>query len=99
MVLATRALFVRLHARPGEGDAVEDYLVWVWLLVEQEPRTKPWLAVRFDASTFGVLVVFPDDEARRIHLAGPAGRELRERAERFASPPQFADLEVITGKL
>jgi quinol monooxygenase YgiN len=97
--MATKALFVRLEAHPGEGDAVEDFLVWVWLLVEEEPGTKPWLAVRFDASTFGIVEAFPDDEARRIHLAGPVGRELREKPERFASPPQIVDLDVLADKL
>ena len=97
--MVTKALFVRLEARPGEGDAVEDLLVWVQLLIEREPRTKPWLAVRFNASTFGIVEAFPDDEARRIHLAGPVGRELHERAARFVSPPQIVDLEVIADKV
>jgi hypothetical protein len=42
--------------------------VWARLLVEKEPGTKPWLAVRFDASTFGIIDAFPDDEARQTHL-------------------------------
>jgi quinol monooxygenase YgiN len=97
--MVTKALLVRLEAHPGKGDAVEDFLVWARLLVEEEPGTKPWLAMRFDASTFGIIEAFPDDEARRIHLAGPFGQELKEKAELFASPPQIVNLDVLAEKL
>ena len=43
--MVTKALLVRLEAHPGQGDAVKDFLVWARLLVEEEPGTKPWLAV------------------------------------------------------
>jgi hypothetical protein len=55
--------------------------------------------VRFDASTFGILDACPDDEARRTHLAGPVGQELKEKAELFASPPQIVKLDVLADKL
>jgi hypothetical protein len=84
--MVTKALLVRLETQPGKGDAVEDFLVWARLLVEKEPGTKPWLAVRFDAS------------ARQTHLAGPVGQELKE-AELFASPPQIVKLDVLADKL
>src|SRR4051812_4990774 len=97
--MLTKALLVRLEARPGKGDAVEDFLVWTRLLVEEEPGTKLWLAVRFDASTFGIIDAFPDDQARQIHLAGPVGQELKEKAELFAFPPQIVNLDVLAEKL
>lgn len=53
--LVTKALFVRLEARPSTQDAVENFLVWARLLVAEEPGTETWLAVRFDASTFGII--------------------------------------------
>ena len=97
--MVTKALLVRLEAQPGKEDAVEDFLVWARLLVEKEPATKPWLVVRFDASTFGIIDAFPDDEARQTHLAGPVGQELKEKAELFASPPQIVKLDVLADKL
>jgi quinol monooxygenase YgiN len=97
--MATKALLVLLEAQPGKGDAVEDFLVWARLLVEKEPDTKPWLAVRFDATTFGIIDAFPDDEARHAHLAGPVGQELKEKAELFASPPRIVELDVLADKL
>jgi quinol monooxygenase YgiN len=97
--VVTKALLVRLEAHPGKGDAVEDFLVWARLLVDKEPGTRPWLAVRFDASTFGIIDAFPDDEARQTHLAGPVGQELIEKVELFASPPQIFELDVLADKL
>jgi quinol monooxygenase YgiN len=97
--MVTKALLVRLEAQPGKGEEVEDLLVWARLLVEKEPGTKPWLAVRFDASTFGIIDAFPDDEARRAHLTGPVGQELKKKADVFASPPQIVELDVLADKL
>jgi quinol monooxygenase YgiN len=97
--MVTKALLVLLEAKPGKGDAVEDFLVWAGLLVEKEPDTKPWLAVRFNSSTFGIIDAFPDDEARQTHLAGPVGQELKEKAELFASPPRIVKVDVLADKL
>jgi quinol monooxygenase YgiN len=97
--MVTKALLVRLEAQPGKGDQVEDFLVWARQLVEKEPDTKPWLAVRFDASTFGIIDAFPDDEARQAHLRGPVAQGLKEKAELFASPPEIVELDVLADKL
>ena len=97
--MVTKALFLWLEAKPGKEDTVEDFLVWMRLLADKEPGTKPWLAVRFDASRFGIVEAFPDDEARQNHLAGPIGQELNEKAELFASPPQVVKLDVLAEKL
>ena len=97
--MVTKALLVWLEAKPGKGDAVEDFLAWTRLLAEREPGTKPWLAVRFDASRFGIVEAFPDDEARQTHLAGRIGQELKENAELFASLPHIVKIDVLAEKL
>ena len=58
--MATKALFVKLEAKPGKEDAVEEFLLSALPLVEEEPGTYPWFAVRFDSSTFGMIDAFPD---------------------------------------
>ncbi|MGA8332485.1 MAG: antibiotic biosynthesis monooxygenase, partial [Mycobacterium sp.] len=45
--MTTKALLARLEAKPGKEDAVEEFLRSALPLVEQEPGTKPWFAVRF----------------------------------------------------
>jgi quinol monooxygenase YgiN len=94
--MATKALLVRLEAKPGKESAVEEFLVSALPLVEQEPDTKPWFAVRFGPSTFGIIDAFPDDAAREAHLGGPVGKALAEKAdELFASPPDISSLDVL----
>jgi quinol monooxygenase YgiN len=98
-IMATKALLVRLQAKPGQETAVEEFLHSALPLVEGEPGTKPWFAVRFGPSTFGIIDAFPDDTARKAHLDGPVGKALRERAdELFASPPEISQLDVLAEK-
>jgi quinol monooxygenase YgiN len=98
--MATKALLVRLEAKPGKEDAVEEFLRSALPLVEQEPGTKPWFAVRFGPSTFGIIDAFPDQAARETHLSGPVGKALGERAdELFTAPPQITNLDVLANKL
>ncbi|OZC95581.1 antibiotic biosynthesis monooxygenase [Rhodococcus sp. 06-235-1A] len=98
--MVTKALLVRLEAKPGKEGAVEEFLRSAQPLVEQEPGTRPWLAVRFGPSTFGIVDAFPDEAARETHLNGPVGQALGERAdELFASPPEISYLDVLAEKL
>ncbi|MFY2787793.1 putative quinol monooxygenase [Rhodococcus sp. KRD162] len=98
--MVTKALLVRLEAKPGMADAVKDFLRSALPLVEQEPGTRPWLAVQFGPSTFGIIDAFPDQAARETHLNGPVGTALGERAdELFAVPPEISYLDVLADKL
>src|ERR1700734_1373983 len=98
--MATKALLVRLQAKSGKEDAVEEFLLSALPLVEQEPGTKPWFAVRFGPSTFGIIDAFPDEAARETHLGGPVGKALAEKAdELFASTPEISNLDIIASKL
>lgn len=99
-MMATKALLVRLEAKPGKEQEVENFLLSALPLVEQEPGTKPWFAVRFGPSTFGIIDAFPDETARETHLGGPVGKALATRAdELFASPPDISQLDVLANKL
>src|SRR5258708_802673 len=51
-IMASKALLVRLEAKPGQEDAVREFLLSALPLVEQEPGTAPWFAVRFGPSTY-----------------------------------------------
>lgn len=98
--MATRALLVKLEAKPGKGDDVKQFLLSALPLVEQEPGTYPWFAVQFGPTTFGIIDAFPDDAARDTHLNGSVGQALQERAdELFSQPPEVSLLEVLANKL
>ncbi|CAM5681762.1 hypothetical protein MAUB1S_00036 [Mycolicibacterium aubagnense] len=98
--MVTKALLVRLEAKAGQERAVEEFLLSALPLVEREPDTKPWFAVRLGPSTFGIIDAFPDESAREAHLGGAVGKALAERAdELFSSPPDISYLDVLAAKL
>jgi quinol monooxygenase YgiN len=98
--MATKALLVKLEAKPGKEDAVEEFLLSALPLVEGEPGTYPWFAIRFDSTTFGIVDAFPDESARDAHLNGPVGKALSARAdELFASAPEINAVDVLAHKL
>lgn len=63
--MVTKALFVRLEAKPGSEADVESFLRGGLSIVEQEPATTAWFAVRIEFSTFGIFDAFPKRRAGR----------------------------------
>lgn len=98
--MVTKALFVRLEAKPGKEAEVEEFLRGGLSLVQAEPATNPWFAIRLGPSTFGIFDAFPDDAGRQAHLAGKVGQALTARAsELFAQPPTIEKADVLAAKL
>lgn len=94
------ALFVRLEAKPGKEAEVESFLNSGLSLVEEEPDTIAWFAIRFGPSTFGIFDAFPNEEGRQAHLAGKVAEALKERGdEQFAEPPNIEKVDVLVAKL
>lgn len=98
--MITRGLLVRLEARSGKEEDVEAFLRSALPLVQREPGTVAWFAVRFGRGEYGIFDVFPDDASRDAHLAGPVAQALAERAgELFAQPPRIHKLVVLADKM
>ena len=74
------ALFVRLEAKPGKADEVETFLRGGRDLVEEEPATIAWFALRVGPTTFAIFDAFPDDAGREAHLSGKVALALMEKA-------------------
>ncbi|MFD8839403.1 putative quinol monooxygenase [Streptomyces griseofuscus] len=93
-------LLVRVQAKPGKESEVAQFLTAAQAIVDQEPDTRAWFAVQFDASTFGIFDVFPDDAGRQAHLAGGVGTALGQRAaELFTVSPAIETVDVLASKL
>ena len=94
------ALSVILKAKPGKEKDVAVFLRDARAVVEQEQGTRAWFALQYDESTYGVFDVFPDDDARRTHLAGGVGQALAARgAELFSAEPNIQSVDVLAYKL
>jgi protease I len=94
------ALFVRLEAKPGKEDEVEEFLRSGLPLVEDEPETTSWYGMRLGDRTFGIFDTFADDSGRQAHLAGRVASAMNERApELFSQPPVIERVDVLCAKL
>jgi len=98
--MVTVGLLVRLEAKPGKEADVEAFLQQGQALVDQEPDTTAWFAIRMGPSTYGIFDVFPDDSGRQAHLNGQVAEALMARAdELFSEPPDIQPLDVLASKL
>lgn len=94
------ALLVRLEAKPGQEAAVATFLEGGLSIVEQEPATITWYALKLGPSTFGIFDSFPDDAGRQAHLAGRVAAALMAKAsELLARPPVIEPVEILAAKL
>ena len=83
--MVTTGLMVRLEAIAGKGEELASFLVDALPLVEDEPETVAWFALRAGESSFAIVDVFPDEAGRRAHLDGAVAAALGERAGELLS--------------
>lgn len=94
------ALFVRLEAKAGKEAEVENFLRGGLALVEEEPATTVWFAIRLGPSTFGIFDAFPDESGRQAHLSGKVAAALMAQAsDLFSQPPSIEKCDVLAVKL
>ncbi len=93
-------LFVRLESKPGKEVEVENFLRGGLALVNAEPATSVWFALRLGQSTFGIFDAFPDEAGRQAHLTGKVAEALfAQAAELFSQPPLVEKVEILAAKL
>jgi quinol monooxygenase YgiN len=98
--MVTVALLVRLEAKPGKEADVEAFLRSGLPIVEQEPATTAWFAIKMGPQTYGIFDAFPDDAGRNAHLSGKVAAALMAKAgELFSTPPNIEKLDVLAAKL
>ena len=98
--LVSVGLFVRLESKPGKEAEVEAFLRGGLAVVEEEPATVAWFALRLGPSTFGIFDAFPDDAGRQAHLSGRVAAALMAKApELLARPPAIENADVLAAKL
>ena len=98
--MVTKALLVRLEAKPGKEKDVEQFLKSGLTIVQGEPATITWYATRLGPSTFGIFDTFPDDAGRQAHLSGAVAAALMAKAsELLSQPPKIEQLDVLAAKI
>jgi quinol monooxygenase YgiN len=94
------ALLVRLEAKPGKEAEVESFLKGGLAIVQEEPATTAWFAIRMGPSTFGIFDAFPDEAGRQAHLSGRVAAALMAKApDLLSQPPTIDKIDVLAAKL
>lgn len=97
--MTSKALWVPLTAKAGKEKDVEEFLTGALPLVEDEPGTKTWYALRLGDSSFAIFDTFDDDAGRQAHLSGKVAEALMAQAEElFVQPPQINQVDVLADK-
>ena len=68
-------------------------------LVNEEPDTITWYAIRMGPSTFGIFDSFPDDSGRQAHLSGKVAEALMGNVGELIEDPVIEPVDVIAAKL
>jgi quinol monooxygenase YgiN len=98
--MITKALFVRLDAKPGKEAEVEEFLRGGLEIVEGEPGTVAWFALRLGPGTFGIFDAFADEAGRQAHLSGRVAAALMAKAPQLlAKAPIIDKVDVLAAKL
>src|SRR4029077_14200131 len=98
--MTTKALLVKLEAKPGKEKKVAKFLRDGQDLVQQEPATTAWFGIRLGPTTFAIFDAFPDEAGGEAHLPGKVAKALREKAhDLLAEPPKIEKADVLADRL
>ena len=98
--MVTTALIVRLEAKAGKEEELAVFLRDALPLVQAEPETVAWFALRTADSSFAIVDAFPDEQGRQAHLEGAVAAALGARAdELLAAPPEIQPADVLAARL
>jgi quinol monooxygenase YgiN len=93
-------LLVPLEAKADKAGDVVSFLESGLPIVEAEPATTAWFAIRRGDSSYAIFDVFPDEAGRSAHLNGKVAAALMAKApELLSTPPSIGKLDVLAAKL
>jgi quinol monooxygenase YgiN len=94
------ALFVRLEAKAGKEAEIEAFLRGGLSIVQEEPGTTVWFALRLGPTTFGIFDAFEGEPGRQAHLSGRVAAALMAKAsDLFSQPPSIEKVDVLAAKM
>jgi quinol monooxygenase YgiN len=95
-----KGLLLTFQAKAGHERDVEQFLREAEQLVQDEPKTTVWFALRLEDGCYGIFDVFPDNGGRFAHLTGHVPRALAMHALTWlGSVPHLEMCDVLAEKL
>jgi quinol monooxygenase YgiN len=97
--MVTLGILARMEAKAGKEDEVAAFLEGALPLVQEEPGTVTWYAIRIGPSEFGIFDSFEEEAGRQAHLSGKVAEALMARAsELFVRTPDIQPVDVLASK-
>ena len=94
--MTQHALYVQLEAKPGKEQEVASFLSGARSMVNDEPDTTAWFAIRMGPRTFGIFDAFANERGRDAHLQGKVAKELMSKAPQlFTKTPEIQRIDVL----
>ena len=94
------ALWVQLEAKKGKETEVEKFLRDGLPIVNNEPGTISWYALKLSPTSYAIFDTFSDSIGREAHLAGEVAKALKEKAgDLFSKPPTIERIDVLAAKM
>jgi quinol monooxygenase YgiN len=98
--MTQHALYCQLEAKPGMEQEVATFLSSAQRMVESEPETTAWFAIRMGPRSFAIFDAFNNERGREAHLNGSVAKQLMAKAPQlFVKAPDLQRLEIIADKL
>jgi quinol monooxygenase YgiN len=91
------AVWATITVLPGQEAAAERVFEQSREILDAEPGTTSFFAVRIDETTYGVFDTFVDQAALDAHIAGGSGQDAIGAlvGTVFAGPPQITNAVVV----
>jgi quinol monooxygenase YgiN len=97
--MTQHALYVQLEAKPGKEQEVASFLSGARSMINDEPETTAWFAIRMGPRMFGIFDAFADERGRDAHLQGKLAKQITSKADLFVKTPEMQRVEVLADKL
>ena len=98
--MTQHALYVQLEAKPGKEEEVATFLASARSMVDEEPGTTAWFAIKMGPRMFGIFDAFNNERGRDAHLQGKVAKQLMAKAPQlFVHEPEIQRVDIIADKL
>jgi quinol monooxygenase YgiN len=94
-----RSLLLRLVAKPGKENELQQLLTDGLQIVNEEPKTINWYAFKINENTFGIFDTFPDEDGLHQHHTGKLAQAITKAApESLAENPVIEATDILAWK-
>ena len=94
------AVWSSMEVKPGKEQEVEVFLKYAQSLIDQEPSTTTFYALKIRPSTYATFDTFSDDAARDVHTNGAVAKALYAKVEElFTQMPTIVQTTILGAKI